>query len=109
MARAISSFPVPVSPRTRTVESVGATISTCWSASRSGRLSPMISSNGGSARISLAEGGLYRESESGAEHPCAKLSGECRPLRAALQQVEIVARDLVDDRNGRWGEGVRVE
>jgi hypothetical protein len=31
MARASSSFPVPVSPRRSTVESVGATISTCWS------------------------------------------------------------------------------
>src|SRR6267143_2116271 len=45
MARAISSFPVPVSPWIRTVESVGATRSTCSStASRAGLL-PMTCSN----------------------------------------------------------------
>ena len=36
MARAISSFPVPVSPKIRTVESVGATFATCASTRRSG-------------------------------------------------------------------------
>src|ERR1700677_3632511 len=45
IARAINSLPVPVSPSIRTVESVGATRSTCSStASRAGLL-PMICSN----------------------------------------------------------------
>src|SRR5206468_465645 len=42
IARATSSFPVPVSPRTRTVASVGATISTCFNAWRRLPLLPMI-------------------------------------------------------------------
>src|SRR5207237_1309501 len=54
MARASSSLPVPVSPRSRTVESVGATISTCWSVRRSAGLSPMMCSNDCSFRISLS-------------------------------------------------------
>ena len=37
IARAISSLPVPVSPWMSTVESVGATISTCWSTCCSAR------------------------------------------------------------------------
>ncbi len=45
MARAISSFPVPVSPNMRTVESVGATFATCDSTRRSGSEDPTISSN----------------------------------------------------------------
>src|SRR5258707_1371747 len=45
MARAISSLPVPVSPSTSTVESVGATRSTSASTDSSAGLSPMISSN----------------------------------------------------------------
>ena len=44
MARAISSFPVPVSPRISTVESVGATASTSPSIARSGALVPMMPS-----------------------------------------------------------------
>ena len=42
-ARATSSLPVPVSPRMRTVESVGATVSTCLRTRRSAALSPTIS------------------------------------------------------------------
>src|SRR5437870_11073258 len=45
MACAISSFPVPVSPRIRTVASVGATRSTCSSTASRAELSPMICSN----------------------------------------------------------------
>src|SRR6266404_6998909 len=45
MAWAISSLPVPVSPSTSTVESVGATRSTSASTDSSAGLSPMISSN----------------------------------------------------------------
>ena len=44
-ARAISSLPVPVSPRIRTVESDGATFSTCFSTWRMGLQEPTISSN----------------------------------------------------------------
>src|SRR5579883_1099219 len=44
MARAISSLPVPVSPRIRTVASVGATVSTCFKMRFSAELSPTISS-----------------------------------------------------------------
>src|SRR5258708_6281317 len=50
MALAINSLPVPVSPSTRTVESVGATRSTSASTDSSSGLSPMISSN-----LSLAQ------------------------------------------------------
>src|SRR6266436_537714 len=42
MARAISSFPVPVSPNIRTVESVGATFATCDSTARSAAEEPTI-------------------------------------------------------------------
>ena len=52
MARAISSFPVPLSPRIRTVASVGATTSTCAKAPRSAALSPTISSKLYRPRIS---------------------------------------------------------
>src|SRR5262249_7302409 len=45
MARAINSLPVPVSPRISTVESVGATCSTCVSTDSRAGLSPMIPSN----------------------------------------------------------------
>src|SRR5882762_1948147 len=45
IARAISSLPVPVSPWTRTVESVGATRSTCSSTDSRAGLLPMICSN----------------------------------------------------------------
>src|SRR5229473_6374212 len=45
MARAISSLPVPVSPKIRTVETVGATFSTCARTRRSGAEEPTISSN----------------------------------------------------------------
>ena len=44
MARAISSLPVPLSPRISTVESVGATVSTSRSTRFQIGLSPMISS-----------------------------------------------------------------
>ena len=43
MARAMSSFPVPVSPRMRTVASLGATVSTCARTCFSAGLSPMTS------------------------------------------------------------------
>ena len=52
MARAMSSFPVPVSPWIRTPESVGATISTCRSARCRAPLLPTISSKFNSQRIS---------------------------------------------------------
>ena len=39
-ARAMSSLPVPVSPRMSTVETVGATVSTCFSTRRRAALSP---------------------------------------------------------------------
>ena len=42
-ARAMSSLPVPVSPRMSTVEPVGATVSTCFSTRRRAALSPTIS------------------------------------------------------------------
>src|SRR5919201_1678427 len=45
MARAISSFPVPVSPKMSTVASVSATFSTCASTRRSAAEEPTISSN----------------------------------------------------------------
>ncbi len=45
IARAINSFPVPVSPETRTVESVGATFATCANTLRSAAEDPTISSN----------------------------------------------------------------
>src|SRR6266481_813148 len=45
MARAISSFPVPVSPEIRTVEPVGATFDTCLSTRRRVSEEPTISSN----------------------------------------------------------------
>src|ERR1700719_3075696 len=45
MARAITSFPVPVSPWIRTVESVGATRSTCSSTDSRAALLPIICSN----------------------------------------------------------------
>src|SRR5271154_6890134 len=44
----MSSFPVPVSPSMRTVESVGATCSTCSRTDSSATLLPMIRSNLGS-------------------------------------------------------------
>src|SRR5689334_9169539 len=50
MACAMSSFPVPVSPSTRTVESVGATCSTWSRTDSSPELLPMIRSNRRSAR-----------------------------------------------------------
>jgi hypothetical protein len=43
-ARAISSFPVPVSPQIKTVESAGATVSISLKTRRSTSLLPMISS-----------------------------------------------------------------
>jgi len=46
IARAISSFPVPVSPRTSTVATVGATVSTCASTARRRALSPADLSEG---------------------------------------------------------------
>src|SRR5262249_53871187 len=45
IARAISSLPVPVSPKTRTVESVGATRSTSASTDSRAGLLPIICSN----------------------------------------------------------------
>jgi hypothetical protein len=45
MARAISSFPVPLSPRMRMVESVAATFRTRSSTRRIGSLNPMMFSN----------------------------------------------------------------
>src|ERR1700688_192498 len=45
MARAISSFPVPVSPRISTVESVAATLSTAFKTFRRDGADPTISSN----------------------------------------------------------------
>ncbi len=45
MARAISSLPVPVSPKIRTVESEGATFATWRSTLRSASEEPTISSN----------------------------------------------------------------
>src|SRR5216683_1436191 len=45
IARAINCLPVPVSPETRTVESVGATFATCAKTLRSGAEEPTISSN----------------------------------------------------------------
>src|SRR5579864_9691608 len=45
MARAISSLPVPVSPKSSTVESVPATISTCRRTARRAELCPTIPSN----------------------------------------------------------------
>ena len=42
-ARAMSSLPVPVSPRMSTVEPVGATVSTCFRTRRRAALSPTIS------------------------------------------------------------------
>src|SRR5882762_9283773 len=45
IARAISSLPVPVSPKTKTVESVGATFETWISTWRNGSEEPTISSN----------------------------------------------------------------
>src|ERR1700747_3324523 len=50
MALAINSFPVPVSPRTKTVESVGATRSTSARTNSREGLLPMISSNPFSAQ-----------------------------------------------------------
>ena len=44
MARAMSSLPVPVSPKISTVDSVGATTSTCFSAAVRAALAPTISS-----------------------------------------------------------------
>ena len=52
IARAMSSLPVPVSPLMRTVESVGATVSTCCNTNRRFGLVPTISSKSCSARIS---------------------------------------------------------
>ena len=52
MARAMSSLPVPVSPRIRTVESVGATMATCFRTFFSAALEPMISSKFCPLRIS---------------------------------------------------------
>ena len=45
IARAMSSFPVPVSPVMSTVESIGATFETCDSTVRRGGEAPTISSN----------------------------------------------------------------
>src|SRR5438445_8695744 len=52
IARAISSFPVPVSPEIRTVESVGATVSASLSTRRSTALLPTMSSKFRSVLIS---------------------------------------------------------
>src|SRR5215831_8261979 len=52
MARAINSFPVPVSPRSRIVESVGATVCICSNTFFKAGLSPIISSKLCSMRIS---------------------------------------------------------
>src|ERR1700733_10825117 len=53
MACAMSSFPVPVSPSTRTVEHVGATCSTCSRTDTRAALLPMIRSNRRSAWSSV--------------------------------------------------------
>ena len=55
IARAINSFPVPVSPWISTVESVGATVSTSSSTLRSGALCPTISEKLISLRSSSLE------------------------------------------------------
>jgi hypothetical protein len=47
----MTSFPVPVSPRSSTVVSVGATCSTSCSTQRSGSLWPMMSSKSCSAIV----------------------------------------------------------
>ena len=52
MARARTSFPVPVSPMMRTVESVGATNSACFKIRLRAGLWPMIASKSCSVRIS---------------------------------------------------------
>ena len=52
MARAISSLPVPVSPRIRTGAVVGATFSTSSSVRCNGGLAPMISLNWETERTS---------------------------------------------------------
>ena len=52
MARAMSSLPVPLSPLMKTVESVGATVSTSRSTRLRAALSPTISSKSYSVRIS---------------------------------------------------------
>ena len=52
MARAISSFPVPVSPKRRMVESVGDTVCNCSRTFFKVGLSPIISSKLYSVRIS---------------------------------------------------------
>ena len=52
IARAISSFPVPVSPCTSTVASVGATVATCSSTLCSASLLPTMSLKWRSERIS---------------------------------------------------------
>src|SRR5580700_1966361 len=79
MALAINSFPVPVSPRISTVESVGATLSTCESTWRSDSDDPTIVSyieersiSSRKARISLRFRPLMGYSGS-------ETSGTCRP------------------------------
>ncbi len=54
MARAISSLPVPVSPRISTVLSLGATISTCLRTLNIASLRPMISPNSPSTLLSCS-------------------------------------------------------
>ena len=51
-ARAISSLPVPVSPHTSTVESVGATVRAFPTTARNAGLSPTTSPNACSVRTS---------------------------------------------------------
>ena len=55
MARAIISLPVPVSPRIKTVASVGATVSTARSTPLSEELSPMMPPKSWSRRISASQ------------------------------------------------------
>src|SRR6266403_1665731 len=105
MARAISSFPVPVSPWIRTVESVGATRSTCSStASRAGLL-PMTCSNlrglrSGSPDPNLSKApteDLLAFERFGSGDPdrnprrFEQVIGNSPALEAVLEQVERVA------------------
>src|SRR5262245_7360392 len=92
MARANSSLPVPVSPRTRTVASVGATISTCWSASRSGGLSPTIPSNGCLAGISPAR---HARSSLTSSLRCAVSWNAC-PLASAIATWRATSSERSD-------------
>src|SRR5262249_19720863 len=89
IARAMSSFPVPVSPMIRTVESIGATLATWDSTVSRGEEAPTISSNDYGSSGSPSQGHSKQRKlvvQDDSERPCHTI--------AALGDVGIAEPEL---------------